>query len=66
MQSAIHNNSLSIVGPDRTPGLTLVNFANHTDNIYSSHECGFLPKREPKVEVTTESDLDYMSDEEIS
>ena len=64
MQSAIHNNSLSIVGPDRTPGVPLVHFENDTDNVDSSRKCGVLPKREPKVEVTTDADLDSASDDE--
>ena len=67
LQSSIHNNSLSIAGPDRTPGATLVNFANDRDNVASSQECGVLPnsepKREPKVAATTEADLNYASDD---
>ena len=64
MQCAIHNNSLSVAGPDRTPGVPLVNFASDTDNFDSSQECGVIPKREPKVEVTTDAGLYYTSDDE--
>ena len=64
VQSAIHNNSLSVAGPDRKPGVSLVKFANDEDIVDSSQECGVLPKREPKVEVTTDADLDYTSDDE--
>ena len=55
VQSVIHNNSLSVAGIDKTPGATLVNFANDTDNVDSSQDCGVLPKREPKFEVTTDA-----------
>ena len=64
VQSAIHNNSLSVAGPDRKPGVSLVKFANDEDIVDSSQECGVLPKREPKVEVTTDVDLDSASDNE--
>ena len=64
MQSTIHNNSLSVAGPDRTPEVLLVDFANATDNVDSSQECGVLPKHETKVEVTTDVDLDSLSDNE--
>ena len=36
VQSAIHNNSLSVLGPDRTPGVPLVDFANDEDIVDSS------------------------------
>ena len=42
----------------------MVNFENYTDNIDSPQECGVLPKCEPKVEVTTDSDLYSVSDDE--
>ena len=65
MQSAIHNNSLSVAGPYSTPGVPLVNFENDRDNVASSQECGVIPKREPKVEETIDTDLDSSSDDEI-
>ena len=58
MQSEKHNNSLCVTGLDRTPGVPLVNFENDRDNVASSQECGVIPKREPKVEETTDTDLD--------
>ena len=63
MQSAIHNNSLSIAGPDRTQGVPLVNFENDEDVVDSSQECGLIPKDETKVEVATVADLDSASDD---
>ena len=64
MQSEIPNNSLSVKGPDRMPGVPLVNFVNDEDVVDSSQQCGFIPKYEPKVEVTTVADLDSTSDDE--
>ena len=64
VQSAIHNNTIFVAGTDRTPGGLLVNFANDTYNVDSYHEFGVLPKREPKVEVTTDAGLYYTSDDE--
>ena len=69
VQLAIHKNSLSVAGPDRTPGVALVNFENDRDNFDSYQECGDIPdhepKREPKVEVTTDTYLDCASDNEL-
>ena len=64
MQSAIHNNSLSVAGPYSTPGVPLVNFENDTDNVDLYQYCGAISKIEPKVEVTTDADLDSESDNE--
>ena len=64
LQSVIHNNSLSIAVPDRTPVVPLCNFTNDEDVVDLSQECRVIPKDEPKVEVTTVVDLDYASDDE--
>ena len=64
VQPTIHNSSLSVVGPDRTPGVPLVNFSNDGDNFASSQKYGVIPKREPNFEVTTDSYLDSASDDE--
>ena len=65
VQSAIYNNSLSVAGPDQTPGLPLVHFANDEDIVDSSQKCGVIHKDEPKVEVTTVADLYSVSDYEL-
>ena len=36
VQSAIHNNRISVVGPNKTPGVPLINFANDIYNVDSS------------------------------
>ena len=64
MQSTIHNNSLSVTVPDRTPGVPLVNFSNDEDFIDLSQECGVIPKDEPKVGITKVSNLYSVSDDE--
>ena len=64
VQSVIHNNRISVAGPDRMPGFPLVSFANDKDIDDSSHECGVITKREPRFEVTTDADLYYASDSE--
>ena len=64
VQSAIHNNSLSFAGPDRTPGVPFVNFSNGEDIVDSSQEFGVIPKSEPKVEANIDTNLDSASDEE--
>ena len=63
VQSAIHNNSLSIAVPDRTPGVPLGNFSNDEYIVDSSQDCGVIPDSEPNVEVTTDAYLYSVSDD---
>ena len=63
VQYAMHNNSLSVAGPDQTAGVPLVNFSNEEDVVDSPQEFGVIPKDEPKVEVITVAELDYTSDD---
>ena len=45
--------------------MTLLNFTNDEDIIDSSQECGVILKYELKVDITTDADLDYTSDDEL-
>ena len=59
IEAAVQNNSLSIAGPDQTPGVTLVNIPDDDTVIdlnYSSQECKVTPKWEPKAQFKIEDD----------
>ena len=65
LEAAIHNNSLSIAGPDKTPGVPLfiipdnvtVNDLNHL-----SQECKVIPKQEPRAQLKIEDDKSVEDD----
>ena len=59
VESVVHNNSLSIAGPYKTPGVPLVNIPDDDtmiDLTNSSQECKVIPKREPKARFEIEDD----------
>ena len=59
VEAAVHNNSLSIAGPNKTPGLPLVNIP-YDDTVIgltnSSQECKVVPKREHEAQFKIEDD----------
>ena len=59
VEAGVQNNSLSIAGPDKNPGVPLVNIPNDDtmiDLTNSSQECKVTPKREPKSQFKNEDD----------
>ena len=59
LEAAIHNNSLSIAGPDKTQGVPLLNILDYDtviDLTNSPQECKVTPKQEPRTRFKIEDD----------